>query len=111
MRSRIQLFSSGSSIGIRSKVPEFSAYRVPLCIRLQQTRHITADEKPLPESDQPKGPNQSQLPHISEEAAATGKITGEGGPDLDQSTPVEEVRALTDFNRQRDIANKVDDRS
>lgn len=31
------------------------------------------------------------MPHVSEEAAIEGKITGEGGPDLDQSTPVQEV--------------------
>ena len=54
-------------------------------------RTITADEKPLPEAEEPKGPNQEQLPHVSEEAAMTGKITGEGGPELDQGTPVKEV--------------------
>jgi len=31
------------------------------------------------------------LPHVSEEAAALGKITGEGGPELEQGTPVQEV--------------------
>lgn len=91
MRPRIQLLYSGRSMGIRSKVPEFSAHRIPSCLRLQQRRTITADEKPLPESEQPRGPNQDQLPHVSEEAAATGKITGEGGPDVDQSSPVQEI--------------------
>lgn len=62
-----------------------------LCLRLQK-RFITAKEKPLPEADQPGlGPNQEQLPHVSEEAAATSKITGEAGPDLEQGTPVQEV--------------------
>lgn len=62
-----------------------------LCL-LPQRRFITADEKPLPERDTPgAGPNQEQLPHVSEEAAATGKITGEGGPDIEQGTPVQEV--------------------
>ena len=95
MRPRIQLFYSTRSIAIRPKVTEISAYRVPLCYRIQQRRNITADEKPLPESDQPKGPNEDQLPHISQEEAAIGEITGEGGPDVGQSSPVEEVRALT----------------
>ena len=64
----------------------------PLCMRLTSRRFITADEKPLPESDkQGPGPNQDQLPHVSEEAAATGKITGEGGPDLEQGTPIKEA--------------------
>jgi small subunit ribosomal protein S7 len=54
-------------------------------------RTIAADEKAPRSTDQPKGPNQDQLPHVSEEAAATGKITGEGGPELEHGTPVEEV--------------------
>ena len=91
MRSRLQSLCSSRAICARSKVPDVSAYRTPLCLRLQQRRSITADEKPLPESDSQKGPNQDQLGHVSEEAATTGKITGEGGPDLDQSTPVQDV--------------------
>lgn len=50
----------------------------------------------MPEAEQSKGPNQDQLPHVSEEAAAVGGVTGEGGPDLDQSTPVSEVGFLQD---------------
>ena len=33
----------------------------------------------------------SQLPHVSEEAAAMDKITGDTPPDIDQGTPVQEV--------------------
>lgn len=59
------------------------------------SRPITSDEKPLPKKDESgPGPNQDQLPHVSEEAAATGKITGEGGPEVEQGTPVQEVRWL-----------------
>ena len=105
MRPRIQLLSSTRSISIRSKVTEISASRVPLCYRLQQRRNITADEKPLPESDQVKGPNEDQLPHISQEEAAIGEITGEGGPDVGQSSPVEEVRTLANA-RQRDTSRQ-----
>ncbi|WEW58369.1 hypothetical protein PRK78_003837 [Emydomyces testavorans] len=47
-------------------------------------------------ADEPRGPNQDQLPHVSEEAAQTAKILekkcGEvGGPELEQGTPVEEI--------------------
>ena len=71
-------------------------YGLPSTTRLPPSRTITSDEKPLPKSDQPgKGPNQDQLPHVSEEAAATSNITGETQPELDQSTPVEEVGILT----------------
>lgn len=82
-----------------------------MCLRLQQRRNITSDEKPLPESEQPKGPNQDQLPHVSEEAAATGDITGEGGPDVEQGSPVQEVRALMNTIVNTTSADKVDNRS
>jgi hypothetical protein len=55
-------------------------------------RWITADEKPLPTNEQPKGPTQEQLPHVSEEAAAVEKAMGGEGPDIGQGTPVQEVR-------------------
>lgn len=85
MRARMILRNSRFPILFRSIQPS------PLCLRLQQ-RSITADEKPLPKAEtSAPGPNQEQLPHVSEEAAATGKVTGEGGPDTEQGTPVEEV--------------------
>ena len=40
-----------------------------------------------------RGPNQSQLPHVSEEAAATAEVTGGTAPEIqEQSAPVQEVR-------------------
>lgn len=86
-----RLLQSCRSIAIRPRIFPPSTNQIPLYIRLPQRRSITANEKPLPEAEQPQGPNQQQLPHVSEEAAAVGGITGEGGPDLDQSTPVSEV--------------------
>ncbi|KAI9761761.1 MAG: hypothetical protein M4579_000855 [Chaenotheca gracillima] len=46
---------------------------------------------PPPPGTQKTGPNQDVLPHVSEEAAMTGKITGEGGPEVEQGTPIHEV--------------------
>lgn len=92
MHPRVRLLQSGRSIALRPKASIASSYHLPLCLRLQQRRTITSEEKPLPEAEQPKGPNQEQLPHVSEEAAMTGEIMGEGGPELDQGTPVQEVR-------------------
>ena len=92
MRSRLQSLRLGQPNALQSVLRAPSPYPIPLHLRLQR-RTITADEKPLPKADQPgPGPNQDQLPHVSEEAASTGKITGEGGPDLEQGTPVQEVR-------------------
>lgn len=64
----------------------------PAFYKPSQQRWITADEKPLPTTEQPTGPNQDQLPHVSEEAAAIDKAMGVGGPDIEQGTPVQDVR-------------------
>lgn len=92
MPPRMRLLLYGRAATMCSRPFHPSSAIGPLCFRLQPRRSITADEKPLPTADdQDPGPNQEQLPHVSEEAAAMGKITGEGGPDLDQGTPVQEV--------------------
>ena len=50
-----------------------------------------ADEKdPKPAT----GPNEDVLGHVSEEAADMGDVTGGTKPDLNQGTPVQEVRLL-----------------
>lgn len=89
MPPRLYLFTARS---VSARVPNVRhAVKPPFC-KLSQERWITADEKPLPTAKKPKGPNQEQLPHVSEEAAAVDKIMGEEGPDIDQGTPVQEVR-------------------
>lgn len=92
MPPRIPVLRSIRAIDSHPKCSRVAPPVSALCYRLVTRRHITADEKPLPQADGPgPGPNQNQLPHVSEEAAATAKITGEVGPDLDQGTPVQEV--------------------
>ena len=91
MPPRIQFPRLRRSICVQARPPIRPSRSVPICIRLQQRRTITADEKPLPEAENTTGPNQNQLPHVSEEASIEGDITGRGGPDLDQGTPVQEV--------------------
>ena len=97
MRPHLQLKRTGRSITSRLKALNSPICPLPLCIRLQQRRSITADEKPLPQAEDPPGTNQEQLPHVSEEAATTGKIKGEGGPEIEQGTPVQEVCLLLDI--------------
>ena len=66
-------------------------------------RHITSSEKPLPTKadQQPPGPNQSQLPHVSEEAAETAKVMDETPPEIEQQgTPVEEVLARSEGGKE-----------
>ena len=92
MRPRLQLLRSAQTCTSWPLRPTLSAHQNSLSLRIAQKRSITADEKPLPKAEEPgPGPNQEQLPHVSEEAATTGKITGEGGPELSQGTPVQEV--------------------
>ena len=60
--------------------------------RIASQRNFTSNEKPLPQAEKSgPGPNQTQLGHVSEEAAVTDRITGDQGPDLDQGTPIQEV--------------------
>ncbi|KAI4127203.1 MAG: hypothetical protein LQ338_003322 [Usnochroma carphineum] len=89
MPPRPHLFRAGKPTTIVSWTSQQA--QSPLCLRLATRRCISADEKPLPKADAEPGPNQEQLPHVSEEAAITGKITGEGGPEIEQGTPVQEI--------------------
>ena len=102
MPPRIDLARFSQSICVRPRPSVRSSRPLPPCNRPQQTRLITAEEKPLPEAEHSSGPNQDQLPHVSEEASMTGKITGEGGPDIDQGTPVQEV--IVNFEARKPIS-------
>ncbi|KAL9047316.1 MAG: hypothetical protein Q9214_000075 [Letrouitia sp. 1 TL-2023] len=90
MSPRLKLFQAALSLRPR---PSVRNRIIPISRpRFVPSRPITSNEKPLPEKDESgPGPNQDQLPHVSEEAAATGKITGEGGPEMEQGTPVQEI--------------------
>ena len=57
-------------------------------LREKKTGHASSEAQASLDG---KGPNTEQLPHVSEEAAAMSKVTGEGGVDLDSGTPVGEV--------------------
>lgn len=58
-----------------------------------QRRSASDSSKDFPVAETPKGPNQEQLPHVSEEAAALGQVTGETAPDIEEhGTPIQEVR-------------------
>lgn len=93
MPPRSQLLLSAFSASRRLWTADSVSPPVQLCVRLGSRRNITADEKPLPKADSSgAGPNQEQLPHVSEEAAATDKIMGEQPPQVEeQGTPVAEV--------------------
>lgn len=66
--------------------------------------YSSTPEKDIPEQvEQPKGPTQDALPHVSEEAVAIDKImhgkkcdgSAPGSPELEQGTPIEEVSLIS----------------
>ncbi|KAL9091675.1 MAG: hypothetical protein Q9165_004751 [Trypethelium subeluteriae] len=76
-------------VTFRAAIPMCPRLRPSFVIRSNRPFSDTKDDvKPSPEVT---GPNMEQLPHVSEEAAATAKITGDKGPDLEQGTPIQEV--------------------
>jgi small subunit ribosomal protein S7 len=86
MPPRLRLFTS-RSLALRPKP------RVAKCTIAPLQRRYASDNANLPVAENRKGPNQEQLPHVSEEAAAMGEVMGETSPDIEEhGTPVQEVR-------------------
>jgi small subunit ribosomal protein S7 len=66
---------------------------VAKCTTAPLQRQYASDSANLPVAENREGPNQEQLPHVSEEAAAMGEVMGETSPDIEEhGTPVQEVR-------------------
>jgi len=86
MPPRLKLLT-GRSLTLRTRPRAAQSFIVPL-----QRRCASDIAKDLA-AETPKGPNQEQLPHVSEEAAAMRKVTGEAWLDIEEhGTPVQEVR-------------------
>lgn len=81
------LFRPVREIAFRAR-PQVS--RRKLC-PITQTRFASDDQKISDVPAGTKGPNEDQLPHVSEEQAAMDKSMGNTPPDIDQGTPVKEV--------------------
>ena len=87
MPPRLHLFSSPAAKTISSLTRPSRHAVKPAWYSSSQARRGNDDKIP----EQPTGPNQDVLPHVSEEQAAIDKIMGEEPPDLSQGTPVEDV--------------------
>lgn len=90
MPPRLNLFHTSRTLPLRpyNAVPRFIS-RPAAC------RTYASDpskDLPVAKDEEPVGPNMQQQEHVSEEAAKMAKITGGEGPDLDQGTPVQDVR-------------------
>jgi len=79
------------SVGLIRSIKLTATTNASARVSLRCLRWKSQDEKPLPTAEKSKGPNQDQLPHVSEEAASLGEITGDGGPELEQGTPIQEI--------------------
>ena len=82
--------SRSSTFAFRALIPLRPRYRPNFAIHSKRCLSSVKDD--ANQFAEAKGPNMDQLPHISEEAAATAEITGNKGPDLQQGTPIQEVR-------------------
>ena len=91
MPPRLSLLRSTHNVLTRPSSSIVSKAVTPYVLRCIPFRGYSDSEKP---PHKPNGPNQDVLPHATEEAAALGEITGEGGPEIEQGTPVQEVGQL-----------------
>ena len=85
MPLRLNVLRASRYLAGRSK-PSL-ALRQPRVLQATSRRGFADEKDPKPAT----GPNQDVLPHVSEEAADMGRITGETRPDLGQGTLVQEV--------------------
>jgi small subunit ribosomal protein S7 len=92
MPPRLNLLSASRALPIRPKAST-ERWRSSIVFQGSRFRSYADSSKDLPVSSDEKGPNTDQAPHVSEEAAATAKVMGEDGPDLNQGTPLEEIVA------------------
>lgn len=130
MPARLNLFTARNAVSVfrqpyqpRHTGSSIGRPQVDVCLRpklsnsyvQRRANSSTSDGKAnelLEEPEQPKGPNQDQLPHVNEEAAAIDKILSgkkcdgkaPGSPELEQGTPVDEVCTKRQFHRSLERA-------
>ena len=83
--------STTTKIALRPRITSSGALQGQRQASLRRTREFASSARRHNDDKQATGPNQNQLPHVSEEAGAMSDITGEQGPDLDQGTPLQDV--------------------
>jgi len=98
MPPRLYLLSIPRTIAFRPKAP-VSAWRNERTTRILPLCRNFADSKDPPAAGRSKNIDTQSLPHVSEEAAKRVDITGSKGPEIEQRTPVEEVRRIDDAHR------------
>ena len=89
MPPRLNLSAFTRSIAFRPKPQGQWPARSALRVAPSQSRTYADD---APAQDRSHKPSSEPIEHVSEEAAKTAQIMGEQGPDVNQGTPVEDVR-------------------
>ncbi|KAF3923963.1 hypothetical protein ABW21_db0200656 [Orbilia brochopaga] len=80
---------------VRQRSPTYPAIASPVCYQRRCYTASSSDDEPV------LGPNQGQLPHVTEEASQISEIMGEEGVNVDEvATPVGEV-----LEREGDLEN------
>ena len=98
MPPRLYFLSISRTIAFRPKAP-VSAWRNGWTTRISPLCRNFADSKDPPTAGRSKNLDTQPLPHVSEEAAEAADIMGSMGPEIEQGTPVEEVRRIDDAHR------------
>jgi hypothetical protein len=83
MPPRLNFRAASRSLAILSRPAAASSQ--PRIAQIVARRTFAEEKQPA------QGPNQNQLPHVSEEAAEYAEITGGTKPDMSQGTPVQDV--------------------
>ena len=89
MPPRLNVSAFARSIAFRTKPQIQWPARSALRMAPLQSRTYADD---APAQDRSQKPSSEPIEHVSEEAAKTAQIMGEQGPDVNQGTPVEDVR-------------------
>ena len=89
MPPRLNVSTFSRSIAFRPKPQVQWPARSALRMAPTQSRFYADD---APAQDRSHKPSSEPIEHVSEEAAKTAQIMGEKGPDVNQGTPVEDVR-------------------
>lgn len=89
MPPRLNISAVSRSIAFRPKPQAQWPTRSALRVAPSQSRFYADD---APAQDRSHKLSSEPIEHVSEEAAKTAQIMGEKGPDVNQGTPVEDVR-------------------
>lgn len=110
MPPRLNLLPASRSLAFRPRpaAPQWRAGQVVAAPRAVRRCYADdASKKDLPESEDRKGPNTDTLPHVTEEARDMAKMRKMPPPEVEQGTPVDEVRGNAALSRMRSALEAI----